>query len=223
LFDIDGTILHGGKLWRECFEGAMLTRFGNAQFPRISFSGKTDRQICRELMEGAGLGIDEPHVDAVIADYLSRVRRSIGTRSGEVKLLPGVRTLLDELKTRSEAVLGLLTGNVREGAQLKLSAVAMEHYFKFGAYGDDHWNRYELPAIAVKRAKTEFGHEFSGKQIVIIGDTVHDVNCGRSLGVRAIGVGTGQGEQRALILEAGPDFFFEDLSDTRAVVSAILS
>lgn len=229
LFDIDGTLLHGGRLWRECFEGAMRAHFGRSEFPRIAFSGKTDRQICRELMEAAGLCAageetrQEQSIDAVIADYLERVRTNVPRRAGEVRLLPGAELIVRELKARTDAAVGLLTGNVREGAMLKLRAVGLERHFSFGAFGDDHWDRYQLPAVAVRRAHEETGIEFRGKQIVIIGDTVHDVNCGRSLGVRAIGVGTGQADQRAAVLGARPDSFFEDLSDTKAVVAAIFS
>lgn len=228
LFDIDGTILHGGKLFRQCFEGAIRARFSHDELPRISFSGKTDRQICRELIEAAGFLPDanelerEASIDLVIQDYLDRVRLAIPLRRNEVKILPGVQAVLERLETRSEVLLGLLTGNVREGAELKLSAVGVHKSFKFGVYGDDHWDRYQLPSIAVKQVRREYGYEYSGKQIVIIGDTIHDVNCGRSLGVRAIGVGTGQADQRAKILEASPDYFFNDLSDTDAVVRAIL-
>jgi phosphoglycolate phosphatase len=232
LFDIDGTILHGGKLWRECFEGSVCAQFRDLVLPRISFSGKTDRQICREIMEASGLlngilsekeeGWRESQIDQVIAGYLARVREKIEHRAHEVRLLPGVRELVEELGRVPEVALGLLTGNVREGAQLKLASVGMDHYFDFGVYGDDHWDRYELPAIAAARALETHGLEYLEKQIVIIGDTVHDVNCGRILNVRTIAVGTGQADQRPLILEARPDYFFEDLSDTDAVLRAVL-
>ena len=228
LFDIDGTILHGGKLFRECFEGAFRSRFDREELPRVSFSGKTDRQICRELMQVAGLlsGASEAEreasIDAVIHEYLSRVRAAMPGRASEVKILPGVQEVLARLESHSQVLLGLLTGNVREGARLKLTAVGVHQAFRFGVYGDDHWDRYQLPSIAVAQVRRDFGIEFKGKQIVIIGDTIHDVNCGRSLGVRSIGVGTGQPDQRVKVLEASPDYFFNDLSDTDAVVRAIL-
>lgn len=232
LFDIDGTLLHGGKLFRECFEGAMRCRFmpqdREGRLPRISFSGKTDRQICRELMEAGGFlegGSEaelESCIDAVIQDYLARVEAAMPTRASEVRLLPGVDAVLNRLHSHPEVLLGLLTGNVREGARLKLGAVGMEKYFRFGVYGDDHCDRYQLPTLAVRKARAELGLAFSGKEIVIIGDTIHDVSCGRSLGARAIGVGTGQADQRAKILAASPDHFFEDLSDTDSVLRAIL-
>ncbi|MBC7692904.1 MAG: HAD family hydrolase [Methylotenera sp.] len=230
LFDIDGTLLNGGRLWRECFEASVAECFPGVIFPRVSFSGKTDRLICMELMKGAGIwtddGVAQTWIDDILKNYLGRVRSLISQRSGEVTLLPGVRKLVDSLRSHADVCLGLLTGNVEEGAQIKLQAVGMglgsSGEFAFGAFGNDHWNRYELPAIAVRRALEKFSFEFQAKQIVIIGDTVHDVNCGKSLGVRTIAVGTGHSAQRTELLGANPDYFFSDLSAHEQVLASIL-
>jgi phosphoglycolate phosphatase-like HAD superfamily hydrolase len=100
-----------------------------------------------------------------------------------------------------------------------------------GVFGDDHWDRYELPALAVARARAELGLEFAGKQVVIVGDTIHDIGCGQKIGARAIAVGTGHAESRARVLAAWrgetpgdprPDHYFDDLGDLAAVLEAIL-
>lgn len=223
LFDIDGTILWGGSLWKECFLGAMSHYFPNMNFPAVSFGGKTDVQIAREMM--ADLGLTDHQVEkamqAVVEMYVERACAAATSRAHEVKVLPGVREIIKELDGHPEVLLGLLTGNVRKGAHAKLSCVGLVHHFKFGVYGDDHWDRYKLPKLAVERARSEFGHEFSGKQIVIIGDTVHDVNCGKSIGVRSIAVGTGRNISTEELLAQNPDFYFKDLSDTFEVMQAI--
>jgi phosphoglycolate phosphatase-like HAD superfamily hydrolase len=255
LWDIDGTILHGGGLWSRCFMESFQEYFDLREAVKIPFSGKTDRQICRELMQAAGhwdegvapgaCSRHEGHIDAVLRGYLDRARERAG--SGGVRVLPGVPELVGEL-ARLGVTQGLLTGNVREGAWLKLGTAGLREAFGFrdalawepgharevvGAFGDDHWDRYELPRIAVAEARRRLGREFSGKQVVILGDTIHDVGCGQSLGVRAIGVGTGQPDARARVhaawrgepLCAGDpqaDHFFEDLSDVGAVVRAIV-
>lgn len=230
LFDIDGTLLRGGKLWRESFEGAVRESCPSARFGHISYCGKTDPQICRETLLSGGVTEDQvPEVvPRVLKAYLDRVVEGIRTRSREIEIFPGVHELLGELKRRDDVYVGLLTGNIRRGARLKLSGAKLDAYFDdiengiVGAFGDDHWNRYELPPIAVRRAKEILGRDFSGKQVVIIGDTVHDVNCGKSIGVRSIAVGTGHDIPEADLLGANPDFYFKDFSLTDEVVRAVL-
>lgn len=224
LFDIDGTILWGGPLWKECFVSALLQCFPNLEFPMVPFGGKTDLQITREVLQLAGFNETqiEEQMKRVVDLYVERAIEASRTRASEVSVLPGVRPLLEDLACHPDVVLGLLTGNVRQGAYAKLSCVGLYHHFKVGVYGDDHWDRYKLPELAVKRVQEELGHSFSGKQIVIIGDTVHDVNCGKSIGVRSIAVGTGRNVPTDELLAQNPDYYFKDLSDTAEVVQAIL-
>lgn len=224
LFDIDGTILWGGSLWKECFLGALEHHYPQLKFPTIPFCGKTDIQICRELMAHAGFNeaqIDE-NMRRVVDHYIERASEAVKTRAHEVRVLPGVKEILDELARHPDIVLGLLTGNVRKGAHTKLGAVGFNHYFKVGVYGDDHWDRYCLPPMAVARTEDVLGLTFQGKQIVIIGDTIHDVNCGKSIGVRSIAVGTGRNVPTEELLAQNPDYYFKDLSATFEVLQAIL-
>jgi phosphoglycolate phosphatase-like HAD superfamily hydrolase len=224
LFDIDGTILWGGPLWRECFHGALEECFPDLDFPYIPFCGKTDLQIAREVLAAAGF--NETDIDGgmrrVVDVYVGRAKIAAATRAHEVTVLPGVREVLERLASHPGVVLGLLTGNVRSGAAAKLACVGLDGFFKIGVYGDDHWDRYKLPPLAVSRAKSELGYEFSGKQVVIIGDTIHDVNCGKSIGVRSIAVGTGRNIAMEELLAQNPDYYFKDLSPTDDVLGAIL-
>ncbi|MBI3544283.1 MAG: HAD hydrolase-like protein [Deltaproteobacteria bacterium] len=224
LFDIDGTILWGGPLWKECFLGAISHYFPDVNFPKVSFGGKTDIQIAREMMDAMGFDDDQinDHMHKVVDLYVERALACATTRAHEVTVLPGVRELLDELAAHPDILLGLLTGNVKKGAHAKLSCVGLEEHFKFGVFGDDHWDRYKLPPIAVARAHQMYGHHFESKQIVIIGDTVHDVNCGKSIGVRTIAVGTGHKIPMEDLLAQNPDYYFKDLSATFEVLQAIL-
>jgi phosphoglycolate phosphatase len=224
LFDIDGTILTGGPLWKEAFLGALSELYPKLEFPMVPFGGKTDVQIAREFL--AASGETEAEIDRdmqrIIDLYVARATVAAKTRKSEVKIHPGVPEILSELSRHPDILLGLLTGNVRKGAQAKLSCVELDHYFKIGVYGDDHWDRYKLPQLAVDRVRSETGHAFSGKQIVIIGDTIHDVNCGKSIGVRSIAVGTGHKIYAEQLLSQNPDYYFKDLSDTFEVLQAIL-
>ncbi|MFL5813441.1 MAG: HAD family hydrolase [Bdellovibrionia bacterium] len=235
LFDIDGTLLHGGTLWRECFEGAFQACFPDVVVKKVGFNGKTDPQICHELMGEKPLAAAQAYaqtyamsnsVQMILDEYLDRVEKALPTRANEVEALPGTHDLLRELSNIAGLQLGLLTGNVRRGAKIKLRAAKMDHFFDFGeygAFGDDHWDRYCLPRIAASRAMKRDGIEYRGKEIVVIGDTIHDVNCGKSIGVRSIAVGTGRNVDRAELLAAQPDHFFENLSDISAVLHAISS
>lgn len=227
LFDIDGTLLRAGPMWTESYLGAITEVFPDFRPEKVRFGGKTDFQICKEVLRD--YGIPEPVIDelapAIIHRYLEKCETLLPTERGqEMKLLPGVPEILKELDSHEDVVLGLLTGNVKKGATMKLDHAGIFKFFGDapGAFGDDHWNRYELPRVAVARAFHTTGHDFAGKEVVIIGDTEHDVNCGKSIGVRTIAVGTGRDVPKDLILSHKPDYFFDNLSATGEVVKAIL-
>lgn len=186
------------------------------------FAGKTDPQIIWELMLAAGIMPEaiEAAYDRAIANYLELLDRAL--RPERISLKPGVRELLTTLGRRRDVVVGILTGNVAAGAELKLDRAGIRDHFVVGAYGSDRDRRDQLPQIAVQRALDLTGYPFKGKEIVIIGDTPNDVACGRDLGVKAIAVATGN-VAMAQLEGNGPDFCFLDLSHTRAVVEAILA
>jgi phosphoglycolate phosphatase-like HAD superfamily hydrolase len=133
-----------------------------------------------------------------------------------------VEPLLDRLDARADVVLGLLTGNLAEGAELKLRSGGIDpSRFRVGAYGSDAAHRPELPSIAARRAEPLFGHVPSGADVVIIGDTPADIHCGQGISARALGVATGSYSVSDLAA-CGPHAVFEDLSDTERVLEAIL-
>jgi len=152
--------------------------------------------------------------------YLDNLEREI--RPENVKVKPGVEALLARLAGEPSATLGLLTGNLERGARIKLEPVGFNRYFPFGAFGSDHHDRYCLPAIAVARARQTTGFDFHGKAIVVVGDSIHDVGCGRSLGVKTIAVSTGLTPAAALARER-PDHLFESFTEIDSVAEAILS
>jgi phosphoglycolate phosphatase len=223
LLDIDGTLIKGGTLWAECFYTALQEFFPKIKIYKTSFGGKTDDQIYREVMSLSGVSNDEIEfqIGPLKKRYIELVLEKLPGRSREVKLLPGARELVAALSEHPDAILGLLTGNLEEGARAKLDCVGLWDYFRFGVFADDHGDRYQLPRLALEKVRKLLGLEFEKKQIVIIGDTIHDVNCGRSLGVRTIAVGTGTIVHRRLVLTQNPDFYFKDLSQTDMVLEAI--
>jgi phosphoglycolate phosphatase len=223
LFDIDGTLLSTNGAAKRAFERALLDVYGTAgPIETHRFDGKTDPQIARELLQLAG--VSDAAIDARLPElyqhYLNGMASEVEHPSYATHVYAGVREILDELQTRTDLLLGLLTGNIADGASLKLRSARLDHYFQFGAFGSDSERRDELPAIAVERALERSGKSFRGKDVVIIGDTPSDISCGQSLGVTAIGVCTGRHSRQELLSE-GADVVFDDLSDTARVLDIL--
>jgi phosphoglycolate phosphatase-like HAD superfamily hydrolase len=226
LFDIDGTILWTDGAGRRAVHAALDEVFGSVGPSGTMFDGKTDRQIVRELMRldgHADTHIDE-RMDASIDSYVANLERELeAPDASPPRLLPGVRPLLDALEARDDVVLGLLTGNVEPGARAKLAAVGIDFArFRVNAFGSDHELRPELPEIARARGEAALGRPLAGADVVVIGDTPADVQCGRGIGARAIGVATGR-YTTAQLAEHGAAAVFEDLTDTAAVVRAVMA
>ena len=166
LFDIDGTLLRGDGTARRAFEGALVEVTGAPPDPAVRYDGKTDPQIARELMRAQGE--DDPAIDArigpVIAGYVERMRREVRANSRHFVPLPGVAPLLDALERRRDAVLGLVTGNVADGAAVKLASAGLDlQRFRVNAFGSDHEHRPELPRVARARARALLDHDFPGR------------------------------------------------------------
>jgi len=229
LFDIDGTLLSTyRKGWEEPFTSAIVVSFRDLNIPvtidttRFRAGGKTDPQIIWELLEGNN--ISEEDFQKALPQIQKRYLRSLRDKvkgPQHVQLKPGVKELLAELEPRKELLVGLLTGNFEEGARWKLETHKLNHHFSFGAFGDGTKNRSDLPARAVAEAKRLTGQDFKGKDIVIIGDTPNDIQCGRHLGVRTVAVATSNYTLEQLQAE-NPDFLFSDLTDKTKVLSAVL-
>ncbi len=226
LFDIDGTLLSAGRIARDAILRSLQTSFGWSYSPdhedrgKFDFSGKTDPQIVRELvLEDVGQEQFEKGLARALEIYLEELERQLAP--GTVTPKPGIPELLERLAADPRVTLGLLTGNLERGARLKLAPPGFNRYFPFGAFGSDSADRYQLPPIAVERALAHSGRRFEGKSVVIVGDSVHDVACGRSLGVRAVAVATGITSVERLAAER-PDAIFESFADTDRAFSAIV-
>ena len=137
-------------------------------------------------------------------------------RPEHVRAKPGVLPLLEALGREPGVTLALLTGNLEPCARLKLEPLGANRFFAFGAYGSDDEDRYRLASVALARAREATGIAFAGQEAVIVGDSVHDVLCGRGVGVRAVAVATGK-TAASTLAEAGPDALLPDFSDTAAV------
>jgi phosphoglycolate phosphatase len=230
LFDIDGTLIWPDGAGREAMRHALTEVFGTSgPIDSLRMDGKTDRKILTELLTTAGL--DQSTIETGLSACFEAMARHLPriTHQRQMRICPGVPALLVRLSTHPDVLLGLLTGNLEATSPIKLRAVGLDpNLFRVGAYGDRHTNRSQLPAVAIARARALIGASipwaggtFLGKDVVIIGDTPTDVTCGQHLGVTAIGVATGRYPPEALSA-AGADYVFPDLTDTDAVIQAIL-
>jgi phosphoglycolate phosphatase len=224
LFDIDGTLLSTEGAARRAFHRALIEVYGTTgPIDHHPFNGKTDPQIARELLTLAGLPAAEINekLPLLFDTYLERLEKEVGANGHATRVYPGVRELLDALTDRDDVVVALLTGNISRGADLKLGSAGLREYFGFGAFGSDCEDRPGLPPVAVQRAKEITGREFRGTDIVVIGDTPHDIRCGEALGVFTVGVATG-GHHTEELSSVGADAVFEDFADTAAVLRVLL-
>ena len=223
LFDIDCTLVDPHGAGGRAIAQALLDVYGVAgSLDGYTFHGRTDPQIVRDLagMWGAPEDSIEARLQPCLGRYVELLRSEVATHGVEV--LSGVRELVGALGDDSAVTLGLLTGNVAEGAAIKLAPTGFGDRFAVAAYGSDSAHRPDLPAVAVARAAEFTGHRFVGKEIAILGDSPADITCGAHLGVKAIAVATGKHTRDELAAHT-PDYLFDDLSDWRAAVAAVLA
>lgn len=224
LFDIDGTLLKSGGVGRVSMEAALKEVFGAPGDATYHYDGKTDRQIVRDLMRLEGFA--DTHIDSqmdqLLASYLAGLERGLASGDRTVHVFEGVFDLLDALEKLDAVVLGLLTGNIQQGANAKLGAAGIDvSRFRVNAFGSDHELRPELPAVAQRRARELLGADIEGNRMIVIGDTPADIRCGESIGASAIGVATGRYTVDQLA-EHEPYAVFENLADTDEVVRRIM-
>lgn len=219
LWDIDATLITTGGAGDKSLKRVVAERFGvQDDLPDIEIAGRTDVAIARAILQKYRIEPTPENLASFLDDYITHLAELLPQTSG--RILPGVSEILQRMQDRPDRVLALLTGNLRRGAKLKLEHYGLWDYFEFGAFADDHHDRNELGAFARSRAKEKHGAEFAAARIDVIGDTGHDIACGRIFGGRTIAVATGSWT-RAKLAEEKPDFLFDDLSNVDEVMSAL--
>jgi phosphoglycolate phosphatase len=225
LFDIDGTLLNSEGLGRASMRRALGSIFGSPGNPAYRYDGKTDKQIVRDVMRLEGHSDEhiDSRMDELIETYLEGLRDGVNSGKFNVRPHEGVVELLDALQLRKDVVVGLLTGNVESGARTKLTAAGIDpDRFRVNAFGSDHENRPELPAVAQRRASENLGLEIVGERMIVIGDTPADIACGRSLGAKAIAVASGHYTVEQLQAH-DPYAVFPSLKNTQQVLEKIVN
>jgi phosphoglycolate phosphatase-like HAD superfamily hydrolase len=220
LFDIDGTLVNTGRAGADAMTMAFAELYRITDgFAGIRMSGKTDRLILQEALDNHRVPLEDGAFDVFHERYLFHLHHTLQEPARPRRLMPGLPHLLETLGARADVLLGLLTGNVARGAQLKLESFDLWQYFRLGAYGSDASDRNALVPVAQSRARA-LGHDFSPAQIVVIGDTPRDIRCAQVHGALAVAVATGS-YSLAELLQHGPDHCFHDLGDMQAVLSVL--
>lgn len=219
LFDIDGTLLDSGGAGMRSLNLAFEEMFSirNA-FDAISVAGKADLWIIKEGLTMHGIRSPNGIIHAFFETYIRHLKTQVHTGKGRIK--KGIPEILDILKSRDDCVLGLLTGNIEEGALIKLEALYLNSYFSTGAFGSDSEDRNKLLPIAVDKLYKKSSFLIPYGDCVVIGDTPRDVYCSKPYGAFALAVATGPYSCRELS-EAGADEVLEDLSDTERFMAIL--
>jgi len=219
LFDIDGTLLDTGGAGQAAMEAAIRSEFGTQQTVEgIWTAGRTDRAIMVDLFEYFGVAFDEQACRQFQAAYFEHLPEHLSRCSGLA--LPGVPELLETLSGRDDVVLGLLTGNFRHGAQLKLGHHGLFDYFEFGGFGDHHLDRDDVAREALAQVHERMDGTLDIGRVWVIGDTPADIRCARAIGANAVAVSTGI--YPAEELAAGsPDHLFDSFLDHRPLLALL--
>jgi phosphoglycolate phosphatase-like HAD superfamily hydrolase len=220
LFDIDGTLVSSGGAGKAALEMALAEEFGITHLiEKLQLSGRTDRAIIADLFRMHALADTPENLERLVTGYLRHLPECLASHGGRV--LPGIVALLDRLSRREDVAVGLLTGNVRAGAKVKLGHFDLYDYFAFGGFGDRHLDRDEVAREALAEVERRFNGRHAPERIWVIGDTPLDIRCARSIGAKAVAVATGwHSEEELTALE--PDLFFTDLEKPDSLLALLL-
>jgi phosphoglycolate phosphatase-like HAD superfamily hydrolase len=218
LFDIDGTILDVKKSGKKALLDAFSQVTGeNCSKIDICLAGRTDAGIINNIMEM--LNIDKNLRNEIITQYIVFLEKNLKINSSFI--MPGIMEIINFISKKDYYVPGILTGNMYDGARIKLEFFELFKYFPFGVFGDIHCDRNDLACEALNRLKHLYGEEsFDTKDIVIIGDTPYDIECGKSIGAHTIAVATGPYSIEELE-EKKPDMLCHTLENTSEIISFI--
>ena len=219
LFDIDGTLIVSGGAGRDAIAAAFAAKFGLSEaLAGIPIDGRTDRAIFEDAFRRADIAPTPDTIQHVIAAYLARLPEVLCSRDGRV--LNGVVELLDALDGAGAAI-GLATGNVARGAELKLRHFGLWERFRAGGFGDASVERAEVVAGAIEALSKAVGLNGAAPSAITIGDTPSDVAAAHAAGARSLAVATGAYDEEAL-RASGADFVLPDMRDTEAALAILL-
>ena len=213
LFDIDGTLVRTGGAGVKAFAKVFATEFGATDgFERLKFAGRTDTNLVREFFGYHAIPVTAENFQRFFERYVFWLDQIL--RESNTEVCAGVPEFIQALQTLPRPpMLGLLTGNIRLGAEIKLRHAHLWEPFVTGAFADDHEERNHIARIARERGSRALGEDLRADQVLVIGDTPLDVRCGRAIGARVLAVATG-GAKLDELRNSQPDWAAADLRQT---------
>lgn len=229
LWDLDGTLVHGKRygVFKDYTVPMLEAVFGTAGSLRgMIVSGMTDLQIVEESLRGTG--ITREHITARREDllrcYMEEMKRATGNGNQIIEAMPGAREVLQRIEAHPRYRSALLTGNIEPAAHLKVEITGLAQFFRLpGAFGDDSFDRRDLPALAAQRINEHLGADLQPEQFIVIGDTPNDIACARHFGARVLAVATGRVHSAEELAACEPDALLPDLLDAELVLETLAS
>ena len=221
LFDIDGTLISARGIPKIAMATVLSRRYSKFRYDDLyDFSGRTDPEIVEHLLRYDNRDFSGTLIKEILREFCIELEKEFfdGHRP---EIHPGVEILIRRLRSIQNVFLGLVTGNVSEGARIKLKAADLQLYFPIGGFGDDSKNRNELPPIAKKRAENHYNKFFESENIWIIGDSIHDIGCAKINGLRCLAVSTGRTNKKELAA-VNPEFLEDDLSNLERIQEILI-
>jgi len=215
LFDIDGTLVHTGGAGIKAFAKVFATEFGVVNgVAKMKFAGRTDVNLVREFFTMNGIEASEGNFHRFFGRYVFWLDQIL--KHSESGTCPGVLDFMHAMRALpNPPMFGLLTGNIRLGAEIKLRHFDLWKEFETGGFADDHEDRDQIAHAALKRGSRVLGSRLSGEEVLVIGDTPLDIRCGRAIGAKVLAVATG-GATLDELRRHQPDWAVEDLKRVTA-------
>jgi len=227
LWDLDGTLVHGKRygVFKDYTVPMLEAVFGTAGSLRgMIVSGMTDLQIVEESLRDKG--ITRAHINArkeeLLRCYMEEMKRATGNGNQIIEAMPGAREVLQRIEDHPRYLSALLTGNIKPAAYLKLEISGLSEFFRLpGAFGDDSFDRRDLPALGAQRINEYLGADLQPEQFIVIGDTPNDIACARHFGARVLAVATGRVHSAEDLAACEPDALLPGLLDAELVLETL--
>jgi phosphoglycolate phosphatase-like HAD superfamily hydrolase len=227
LWDLDGTLVHGKRygVFKDYTVPMLKSVFGTAGcLPEMIVSGMTDLQIVEEALRSEG--ITREHITSRKEDllrcYIAEMKRATGNGDHIIMAIPGAREALQAVDEHPRYQSALLTGNIEPAAYLKVEITGLAEFFRLpGAFGDESFDRRDLPEKAAQRINKQLGMELSPHQFLVIGDTPNDIACARHFGARAVAVATGRIHSADELRSCEPDALLPNLLDIELFIRTL--